>query len=85
MHHRVYWVQALVALDQLANALLAGWADETLSSRAHRCADYGRGKWRWVLLRRVINTLFFWELDHCFDAFIAEKERRQLPPEMRTP
>ena len=28
--------QILIAVDQLANAVIGGWADETLSSRAWR-------------------------------------------------
>ena len=28
--------QILIAIDQLANAVIGGWADETLSSRAWR-------------------------------------------------
>ena len=35
--------QVLIALDQLANTLLAGHADETLSARAYRLSrDHGR-------------------------------------------
>lgn len=42
--------QILIALDQLANTLLAGHADETLSARAYRLSrDRGR---HWP--RRVI-------------------------------
>ena len=38
--------QVLIALDQLANAILAGHADETLSARAYRLSrDRGR-HWR---------------------------------------
>lgn len=75
-------LQVLIALDQLANAFLAGWADETLSSRAYR-NDSLAGKRRWRIARRVIDGLFFWEPGHCHKAFIAEINRRQLPPAMR--
>lgn len=30
--------QVMVAVDQLVNTLLGGWADETLSARAYRHA-----------------------------------------------
>ena len=33
--------QFLIALDQLANTLAGGYADETLSARAHRIAEEG--------------------------------------------
>lgn len=70
--------QTLVALDQLINALLGGWADETLSSRAWRL----RNKRPWVY--RTIDTLFFWDPQHCYKSYVSEVERRQLPPELRT-
>ncbi len=81
---RAYILQVLIALDQLANALLAGWADETLSSRAHRLGQPFGAKRRWRVARRVINALFAWQADHCQDAYIAERQRAQMPPELRT-
>ncbi|SEJ46842.1 hypothetical protein SAMN05216201_10993 [Pseudomonas linyingensis] len=71
----------LIAIDQLVNVLLAGWPDETLSSRAYRMDGRKR---RWSLARRVIDGLFFWQADHCRRAFESERERRHLPPEART-
>ena len=67
-----YPLQILVALDQLLNALLGGWCDETLSSRA----------WRegW---HKPIDLLFWWDTDHCFESYISERLRLQLPPEAR--
>ena len=74
--------QVLVALDQLANAMLGGFADETLSARAYR-NDSPMGKRRWRIARRVIDAVFFWEPGHCFLAFKAEIDRRQYPPSYR--
>jgi hypothetical protein len=81
-----HWVvQVLIALDQLANALVpGGWADETLSSRA----------WRMWLKRKPAGYLFRWPIDilfwaeqrnfrHCQRSYEAEIERRSLPPSMR--
>lgn len=67
--------QILIAIDQLANAVIGGWADETLSSRA----------WREERRRLVvfIDCLFFWEENHCEASYISERERMQLPPEFR--
>ena len=70
--------QTLIAVDQLINAVLGGWADETLSSRAWRL----RNKHPWVY--RAIDCLFFWDPDHCYHSYQSELERRQLPPELRT-
>lgn len=74
-----YGKAVLIAADQLVNALLAGWPDETLSGRAWRWERDGVRSWP----RRVIDRLFFWEQDHCYQSYISEREGRQLPPELR--
>ena len=72
--------QIPIAIDQLINTLFGGWADETISSVAWRKRHEGKG---WAILRRVIDTLFFWQTNHCRRAYESEKNRRQLPPELR--
>ena len=72
--------QFLIALDQLANTLAGGYADETLSARAHRVAEEGGPAWP----QRAINALFFWERQHCLKAYRSEVERRQLPSRYRS-
>lgn len=74
-----YGKAVLIAADQLVNALLAGWPDETLSSRAYRWEQNGVRSWP----RRLIDRLFFWEQEHCYQSYISEREGRQLPPELR--
>jgi len=70
--------QILIALDQLANTLIpGGYADETLSARAHRMRVKGQPYWGW--LARAINLLFFWQEDHCQGAWLEETRRSQLP------
>ena len=69
----------LIALDQLVNTLLAGWPDETLSSRAYRWERDGVRSWPC----RVIDRLFFWEDEHCLQSYQSEREGRQLLPELR--
>lgn len=66
--------QIAIAIDQLLNALLGGMADETLSARAHRTGS---------VLEPLIDALFFWQADHCFESYLSEKERKQLPSEYR--
>lgn len=74
-----YYFKVGLAIDQLLNALLGGWPDESLSARAYR---WDRdGKCGWPL--RVINHIFFWQIDHCFEAYCAEQEMQHLPPEYR--
>ena len=43
-----YIINTLIALDQLANAVLNGDPDETLSSRAHRMRAKGQPVWGWT-------------------------------------
>ena len=72
--------QILVAADQLMNALLGGFADETLSARCYRC----RHRQPYAFLKVVIDGLFFWQFEHCKQSYMSEALRRQLPPEYRT-
>lgn len=67
--------QFIISIDQTVNALTGGWADETISSRMYRTQSP---------FVRVIDTLFFFDKDHCKRAFESERERLQLPPEMRS-
>lgn len=67
--------QIAVAFDQLVNALLGGYADETLSARAHRTQSP---------LERYLDAIFFWDENHCRASYLSELERRQLPPQYRS-
>lgn len=75
-----------LAVDQLANTLLFGKADETLSSRSYRMWRDGK-KAGWMM--KCIDKLFFWQtvrpeaVGHCHNAYLNELERLHLPPEMR--
>ena len=72
--------QVALALDQLANALAGGYADESLSARSWRCRN--RTKW-WARARKCIDRLFWFQPNHCFEAYESERLKRQLPPEYR--
>lgn len=78
-----YLHQVLIAIDQLFNALLLGWADETLSSRAYRAWRNGRlfGK----ILKPLIDGIFaaLGDDNHCEESYMSEKDRRQNHPEFR--
>ena len=76
-----YAKSVLIALDQLLNAILGGWPDETLSSRAWRWDAAGVRRWP----RRIIDAvaLLFRDRDHCRRSFESERLGRQLPPEAR--
>jgi len=80
---KAYLYHLLVALDQLANALLFGHADETLSARAWRTDQDGKlfGK----ITRPVIDILALivtlgWDKHHCRTAYESEVSRKQLHP-----
>ena len=64
-----------IALDQLAGAMFLGNApDETISAWAYRT-----NKFRLI---RVIDFIFRDKL-HCFDSYLSEMVRAQLPEEYR--
>ena len=71
-----------IAIDQLVNTLLGGFADESLSARSYRVAK--KGYWYAKALEWFINLLFRpFQKDHCHKAYMSEIENRQLPPEYR--
>lgn len=73
---RNYLHQLGIAVDQVLNALLAGHADETLSARSFRMQHR---KKRWMMARKIIDTIFFWEKEHCYQAYLSERDRRHFP------
>lgn len=94
---RYLW-NLLIALDQLANTLLAGWPDETLSARTHRKAEslpcgqsqsIGKGadvpgQWFWRMLRGIIDFVMLWDCrNHCRVSYERELTRAQMPTEYR--
>lgn len=92
MNIRHWSLQLFIAIDQLLNVLVTpfskgAWADETLSSRAWRM--YKANKPWGRICKPVIDLLFFWQAQekgvqgHCHGAYLKEKARHNLPPEMR--
>jgi hypothetical protein len=74
-------IQFLVAFDQVMNTLVYikgdgfGFADETLSARAWRLREQSS------LPYKVINGLFFWQENHCKEAYESEVNNKHLPKE----
>lgn len=54
-----YLKNIAIAAGQIVNTIAAGSPHETVSSRIYRCA---------------VNTLYFWQEDHCQAAWVAQKE-----------
>ena len=73
--------QVLIAFDQLINARLGGWADETFSARCWR----NRRIRKYEICVKVIDSIFFWQDKHCKKSYESEINRRHLPVSYRTP
>ena len=74
-----YGKHILIGFDQFLNTLFMGWPDETLSSRCWRWEQAGIRAWP----RKLVDTLFFWQPNHCRSAYEIERKRLQYPPELR--
>lgn len=64
-----YSKKVLIALDRLINVLFGGRVGETLSSRAWR------EQWK---TRALIDSLFFWEKDHCEQSYYYDRDNRDF-------
>ena len=71
----------LISFDQSCNTILNVYPDETLSARAWRTEQENNtfGKF----FRPTIDTLFFFQKDHCYNSYLSEIERKQLPKEYK--
>jgi len=73
--------QLFIAFDQVVNTLVYikgdgwGFADETLSARAWRLREQSPYPYR------IINGLFFWQENHCKEAYESEVNNKHLPKE----
>lgn len=88
--------QFLISLDQTAGCFIAilstlasylipsipywcAWADETMSALAHRWHANNVRYWP----KKTIDTLFWFDKNHCEESYNSEKMRTQSPPECR--
>jgi len=79
-----YFINILLALDQLGCTLIGGFPDETMSSYAYRIRKQGKpfgffADW----IDWGAKTIFRQD-DHCLKAYQSERKRLQEPPELRT-
>lgn len=90
-------MQTFISLDQTLNVLASwvlffwaasgAWADETLSCRAYRA--WRDKKLAGRITMPLIDFIFRWQtlpegaIGHCHGAYIKEREKYNLPPEMR--
>ena len=78
--------QFFLAVDQLLNTMIwssyeksFGYADELISARLWRLNDKSKA---WEFAQRFIDGLFLFlgEENHCYNSWISELQRHQLPP-----
>lgn len=79
MKLKQYIINILITFDQFINVLFLGQPDETISSRAWRCKDVSSF---WRFMRKFIDLLFFFQPQHCFKAYLAELNRKQIQLEI---
>lgn len=70
---RTYSNNIFIALSRLLNAILGGNPSLTLSARAG--LNYRKGQWSQQ--RRLINTVFWLQQDHCEFAIRLDTDRNQ--------
>lgn len=85
--------QTLIAFDQLVYCLVGTilsifnhkievYADLTISAQSYRLAD--KGKWYGKAMRFSIDLLFrIFERDHCYKAYLSEKQGTHLPNDVK--
>lgn len=69
-----YFCNLFIAVDQFFNALFGGSCEETISAVMWRWHADGKRHWPYY----VVNCLFFWQDDHCYQAYLSELDRKQL-------
>lgn len=70
-----YLKNIYISISQLGNTVLAGYPDESFSARCYRKRD----RKYWGKAYRVINAIFFWQHNHCYESYVSEKESKHLP------
>lgn len=71
-----YLINILITLDQFLNVLFGGHPDETMSASLWRHREKSAC---WCFGYMMINTIFFWQKDHCLESYLSEVQRKQLP------
>ena len=66
-----------IAIDQLANTIVHGYPDETLSARCGRLGHRSPYKYWMVLIDAIFHP--FQGPNHCVNAHIKEGQRYQSP------
>lgn len=72
-----YILRTLIAIDQLVNVVvLNGSPDHTISGRVgYKAKTTGKRRWLWA--EKVIDTLFFFDKNHCQNSIEFDEVRKQ--------
>lgn len=68
-----YINRVLIALSILLNVILGGPSNQTFSARNYRWKQLGKPNLVWL-----IDTILFWDSDHCFHSWIYFKTTKDL-------
>lgn len=71
-----YIKRVLISVDQLANTIIGGQPDETISAKIYRM-KIETNKTHWKIMEKIVNVMFF-DPKHCEDSFNSESERKQI-------
>jgi hypothetical protein len=75
-----YYLAIKVSVSRLVNALLCGYSGEMLSARAYRLRNKSLF---WGVLKEILDSVFWWQLEHCRNCFEFELEHRDKPEEYK--
>ena len=82
-HFWKYFINVLIAVDQLVNTLFGGYPDETISAECYRKSQE-KGHYFYKILKFILDIcLSPIKQNHCEQAYISEVYRKQLPPNYR--
>ena len=78
-----YCKNVLIAIDQLTNTICGGFPDETISAVCYRKSQERR-HYGHKFLKFILDVTFSpINNDHCFQSYLSEMTRKQLPERYR--
>jgi len=78
-----YFWNVLIGIDQLANAVLLGDPDETISSRLGKWLLLSKSSWRYKIARPLCRVLHIADPNHC-NTSIEEDEGKDAVNKIET-
>lgn len=72
--HREQFLEIMRVFSVLLNVLLLGHSAQTLCGRAYALRHTSLF---WAAAYKVLNTIFFWDRDHCRGSYVGDIRRAQ--------